>query len=223
MTPRHEDSPQREDVLIVCALAAELPGFVPPPGCELLATGVGLVEASAGTAAALARKRYRAVINAGLAGAFQQRFHIGDAVLVAEERLAGLGLEDGSRIVLPGGAQLTDRAFADDDLLAQLEGARLPTAFGLTVCSVTATATTAERLVQRYGCDVESMEGFGVLRTCERARVPAVELRGVSNYVGPRAESGWDFAAGARACVSALQTVLSILAVTTPTALSQRQ
>jgi futalosine hydrolase len=40
------------------------------------------------------------------------------------------------------------------------------------------------------------MEGFAVLRAAERAGVPAIELRGISNRVGARERSGWDFEAG---------------------------
>ena len=55
------------------------------------------------------------------------------------------------------------------------------------------------------------MEGFSVLRACELAGVPALEVRGVSNRVGDRAASGWDFAAGSRAAVEALEAVLDRL------------
>jgi nucleoside phosphorylase len=43
------------------------------------------------------------------------------------------------------------------------------------------------------------------------ARVPALEVRGVSNYVGSRARAEWDFVAGARAAAAALDAVLERL------------
>ncbi len=42
-------------------------------------------------------------------------------------------------------------------------------------------------------CDVEAMEGFGVLRACELAGVPAVELRAVSNSPDESDRSRWVF------------------------------
>jgi futalosine hydrolase len=169
------------------------------------------VEAAAETARALASGRYRAAINAGIAGAFRGRARVGEAVLVAEERMAGLGLEGGTRMALPGGATLVDRAFADDDLLAAAGGVALRTVCGVTVTTVTATDETALRLAREYDGDVESMEGFAVLRACERAGVPALEIRGISNYVGERSRSEWDFPAGAKACGDALAAVLATL------------
>jgi futalosine hydrolase len=48
------------------------------------------------------------------------------------------------------------------------------------------------------------MEGFAVLRAAEKAGIPAIEVRGISNVVGDRAKSGWDFAAGVRGLESVL-------------------
>ena len=42
-------------------------------------------------------------------------------------------------------------------------------------------------------CDVEAMEGFGVLRAAELAGVPAVELRAVSNAVDEADRGRWRF------------------------------
>lgn len=198
-------------VLVACALDAELRGLRPRPGVDVLACGVGPVEAAASVSRAIAGGAYDAVVNAGLAGAFGTRFAIGDAVLVAEERLADLGLEDGNTIALPQGRRLIDRAFCDEALLEQCAGLPYAIATGLTVSLVTATAATAVRREHCYEVDVESMEGFAVLRACELARVAALEVRGISNRVGPRAESGWDFAAGSRAVVTALEAILDRL------------
>jgi futalosine hydrolase len=52
------------------------------------------------------------------------------------------------------------------------------------------------------------MEGFSVLRAARHSGIPALEVRGISNYVGDRAQSAWDFSAGARAAGAALEAVL---------------
>jgi hypothetical protein len=43
------------------------------------------------------------------------------------------------------------------------------------------------------GCDVEAMEGFAVLRAAERAGVPALEVRAVSNDIEERDRARWHF------------------------------
>ncbi len=201
-------------ILVVCALAAELRGLEPRDGVDVLAAGIGPVEAAAATARALALGAYAAVVNAGIGGAFRGRARIGEALLVGEERLADLGLEGGGALTLPDGAELTGRAAADPELLARCEGLSLPVGRGLTVAQVTTTDATAERLLRTYDAHVESMEGFAVLRAAAIAGVPALELRGISNEVGDRAKSGWDFGAGSRAAVAALNAVLDRLIAT---------
>ena len=52
---------------------------------------------------------------------------------------------------------------------------------------------TSGRVAGGSGCDVEAMEGFGVLRACALAGVPAVELRAVSNDVGEADRAKWRF------------------------------
>jgi futalosine hydrolase len=198
-------------ILVVCALPAELRDFAKRAGVEILAVGVGPVEAAAATARALALGRYRAVVNAGIAGAFRGRAAIGDALLVVEERLADFGLEGGGALSLPGGASLAGTAAADANLVAACGGLPYPQARGLTVSQVTATAATAERFTAAYAPDVESMEGFAVLRAAELAGVPGLEVRGISNYVGDRERSEWNFGAGARATSHALADLLDCL------------
>ena len=51
------------------------------------------------------------------------------------------------------------------------------------------------------------MEGFAVLRAAQRVDVRAIEVRGISNRVGDRARSGWNFEAGR----SGLERVLRAL------------
>jgi futalosine hydrolase len=198
-------------ILVVCALLPELRYFKQRPDVEVFACGVGPVEAALGTARKLALGPYEFVVNAGIAGAFRPHARIGEAVLVALETLADLGLEGGAPLELPGGATLIERERAHAGLLARCADCGLPTATGITVSQVTTTAATAQRLVRRYGAHIESMEGFSVLRAAAVAQVPALEVRGISNYVGDRDQSEWDFAAGARATAVALDAVLDRL------------
>ena len=57
------------------------------------------------------------------------------------------------------------------------------------------------------------MEGFAVLRAAQLAGVPALELRGISNYAGDRSKSEWSLAAGRSALQTALAEVLACIGV----------
>jgi nucleoside phosphorylase len=55
------------------------------------------------------------------------------------------------------------------------------------------------------GFDVEAMEGFGVLRACEFAGVPAVELRAISNSPDEADRTRWRFDDAFAALAEALE------------------
>jgi futalosine hydrolase len=189
-------------ILIVCAVEKELAFWTPVHGVETLVTGVGPVEAACSVTHALSQRRYRLVVNAGIAGAFAGCAEIGEGVAVAMDRM-DVALETGERLALPDDAAVVEHAASDARLLAALNARGFKLVRGITVSRVTATEATAQRL-HASGAQVESMEGFAVLRAAEKAGIPAIEVRGISNVVGDRAKSGWDFAAGVRGLESVL-------------------
>ena len=197
-------------ILIVCALPAELRFFTPPAGVKIFACGVGPVEAAIGVARELRGAPYAAVINAGIGGIYRDVARVGEARLVTADALADFGLEGGGALALPEGT-LVERASANTALVEHLAGIA-PQATGITVAAVTTTDATGIRLRARYGHDVETMEGFSVFRAAQVAGVPAIGVRGISNYIGDRAASEWDFAAGARAAAATLDRVFERLA-----------
>ncbi len=199
-------------ILLACAIDKELPSWKPRDGVDLLLIGVGPVEAACAVTEALGRRTYRLVINAGLGGAIDGAAEIGDGVAVSDQTIE-LGLEDGRPIALPDGHRIVDKAYSDRELVDALAKRGYQGLHGVTVSRVTSTEETASRLAH-LGAQVEAMEGFAVLRAAERAGVPAIELRGISNRVGSRERSGWSFDAGARGLASVLDTLFEILDVT---------
>ena len=189
-------------ILLTAAVDAELGFWQPQDGVEVLITGVGPVEASCALAAALAHREYALVINAGIAGAFDAAAAIGDGVIVDHDTI-DLALESGEPLALPLGVTLADHAASDSALVAQLRAKGFSALCGITVTHVTASEEKAQAL-REHGAEVETMEGFAVLRAAARAGVRAIELRGISNRCGDRASSNWDFAAG----VSGLRRIM---------------
>jgi len=195
-------------ILIVSATSQETAFLAPQPGIELLVTGVGPVEAAAQLSRALAQGHYDLVVSAGIAGAYTHDLAIGEGVVVAEERLE-LDLETGAALTLPAGLSVADRVVSDLALVDRLVEFGFKSVRGVTVTRVTSTSATARRL-REAGAEVETMEGFAVLRAAEIAGLPAVEIRGISNYAGDRAESQWNFAAGTEGLARIAAALLSL-------------
>jgi futalosine hydrolase len=48
-----------------------------------------------------------------------------------------------------------------------------------------------DKIVAKYQPDVESMEGAAFFFSCLQAKIPFLEIRGISNYVEPRNRENW--------------------------------
>lgn len=196
-------------ILVTCAVERELGTWAQREGVEALVTGIGPVEAACAVAGVLARRRYSVVVNAGVAGAFDGAARIGDGVVVGDDMFE-LTLEDGRPIPLPDGERVASAARSDPELVAGLRANGFPVLRGVTVAQVTSSEATAARLA-RLGAQTESMEGFSVLRACERAGVVAIELRGISNRAGERARARWDLAAGLAGLARVAEALFALL------------
>jgi futalosine hydrolase len=156
-------------LLVVAATEREL---APVEGARTLVCGIGPVEAAAATARALAEERPAAVLHVGIAGAHE---------------LSPLTLVLGSEALYcdAAGQLVPARAAPDPELLARLRAA-FPEAELRPI-------GTSAAVGGSHGVDVEAMEGFAVLRACELAAVPAVEVRVVSNEIGEPDRALWRF------------------------------
>ncbi len=161
-------------ILVVAATERELERL---DGAETLCCGIGPVEAALQTARALERRRPAALLHVGIAGARELQ----PLELVLGSEAVYCDVVDPSS-TLPR----VERAEPDGALLAAAHAA-LPEAHLLPI-------GTCGRVGGGDGCDVEAMEGFGVLRAAALAGVPAVELRVVSNAVDEADRARWRIA-----------------------------
>ena len=156
-------------LLVVAATEREL---APIEGARTVVCGIGPVEAAVATARALAGEQPSAVLHVGIAGG---------------RGLEPLTLVLGTEAVYcdAAGSLVPALALPDADLLARLHEA-FPDA-------VLRPIGTSARVGGVQDLDVEAMEGFAVLRACELAGVPAVEVRVVSNEIGEQDRARWLF------------------------------
>ena len=161
-------------ILVVAATARELAA---PEGWLALQCGVGPVEAAAATAAAIAAHRPTAVLHVGVAGARRARGLASGAIVIGTEaRYCDLPAN------LP--PQWAPRVVAASPLLLAAVRRARPDAIALPI-------GTSARVGGTTGCDVEAMEGFGVLRAAQLAGVAAIEVRAVSNDIEEDDRARW--------------------------------
>jgi futalosine hydrolase len=182
---------------------------------EVALAGVGPARAAARTAAILARGGFGLVISAGIGGGFAGRAVIGDLVVATSIVAADLGAETPDGFVPLdelgfGSARVQVDAASAERLRQALAGAGLSAVAGpvLTVSAATGTAATAAaRAALVRGAAAEGMEGYGVAVAAEDYGVPVLEIRAVSNPVGPRDRSAWKI----KEALAALEAASAIL------------
>ncbi|WP_328845278.1 futalosine hydrolase [Streptomyces sp. NBC_00258] len=195
-------SPAREYAIPGASLSRVAPTEGGPAVFDLLAAGVGPAAAAAATAAALTAaaldaqpsEPYDLVVSAGIGGGFQPEAPVGSLVLADEITAADLGAETADGFVpvteLGFGAVTHRPPESLVRAVAAVTGAR--TGAVLTVNTVTGSAGRAAELRRRHPRALaEAMEGFGVAEAAAAHGVPVLELRAVSNPVGPRDRAAW--------------------------------
>ncbi|WP_046213260.1 futalosine hydrolase [Paenibacillus wulumuqiensis] len=193
-------------ILIMTAVEAEreavLRGIGDAAGqrFDVQLAGVGPASAAARTALLLARDSYDLVVSAGIGGGFEPHAIPGSIVLSSRIIAADLGsgtpehgfisvdeLGFGSSVIT------ADRSY-NEHLTAAMRHAGLTVHTGpvLTVSTTTGSAETTASLLQRIpDAAAEGMEGYGVAEAARLLGVPVLEIRAISNKVGPRDRGSW--------------------------------
>ncbi|MGW7576756.1 futalosine hydrolase [Streptomyces sp. NPDC054765] len=201
-----------------------------PVAFDVLAAGVGPAAAAAGTAtaltaAALTGAPYDLVVSAGIGGGFAPGHGgtpcgadggtpsgapLGSVVVADAIVAADLGAEtpDGFTPVTELGFGTV--AHRPDPALVKAVAAAAGAASGtvVTVSTVTGSAARAAELAARHpGVLAEAMEGFGVAEAAAAHGVPVLEIRTVSNAVGPRDRAAWRIGPALTALTGAFRTL----------------
>jgi futalosine hydrolase len=152
--------------------------------------GVGPAASAAAASAALAADDYDLVVCAGIGGGFAP-LQPGQLAVASSIAFADLGAETEAGLETFDFA--TDRYPVEPRVglaVADRTGGRLGTV--LTVATVTGTAARTKALLARFPDAVaEGMEGAGIAAAAQLHGVPFVEMRAISNVVGPRDRSAW--------------------------------
>jgi len=213
-------------ILIMTAVAAErdavLRGLQGDPRFKVIEAGVGPIEAAVRTATELALaadNRYELVISAGIAGGFNGVADVGSLVVASSIVAADLGAETPDGFLSLDELGFGSATIATDEgksrqIVDALCAAKLPARYGpiLTLATVTGSAATADKLALRVsGAAAEAMEGFGIAAAARHQSIPIVEIRAISNAVGPRDRSAWRIKDALQALEAASSVLVEVL------------
>jgi len=192
--------------------------LVQTPSFLLGITGVGLVNTAISTTKLILECAPSVVIQAGIAGTFNESIQVGDTVRVIHDFMPELQAKiPGAYISMPelgllenAGNAYTALGISNDSSLFS----HLPPVRAVSVQTISGDAPEIENLKQRYfsmfGClpDIETMEGAAFFTACSECQVPCVQIRSISNPIENRDKSRWDISKAIASLCSTLSAYL---------------
>lgn len=146
---------------------------------------------------------YTLLFNIGIAGSFNlEEFPIGTTSIIEREYFADLGFEskESFQTLFEYGiydkdlSPFTNGALCRTKLSSELEEllSNYKSATGVTVQKIVADLKKVEEIRRHFSADIESMEGAAIYYVSLQEKIPALEIRAISNAVGERDKSKWN-------------------------------
>ncbi len=187
-------------ITIVSATMTEIEPLIDKMKTEdyrLVITGIGSIATTYHLTAMFKEERPELVIQAGIAGSFETALEPGTVVLVGKDRLADLGAEEENGWKDIYDLNLADRnesPFRDGWLKNPDENLKrfgLPIVDAVTINEITTNAQRIAEIKKKYQSGIESMEGAAFHYVSLQQKIPFLQLRAVSNFVGDRDKNNW--------------------------------
>ena len=165
---------------------------------DVLITGVGLTATAYHLTRQLHLKRPGLVIQAGAAGCFDNSIPLGTVLAIKQDTIA-----DESVIELKKLKTLFDLELVPQDQFPFTKGwlannttllkkYKLKTVRGISVNQITTSKEMIRFYRKEFNPVTESMEGAAMHYTCLMEKIPFLQLRAVSNYIGERNKKNWN-------------------------------
>lgn len=190
-----------QKILIVAATEGEiakvrnLSASFPSLQIQFLISGVGAPATIFSLTKKLCNDSYDLVMNVGIAGAFRNRFSVGDVVQVVTDVFADLGIDNRGEFI-----PITESGFVDANQFPYVDGRfqnefvlpELPQAVGITANTAHGSELLINQIEQQWHADIETMEGAAVAYVCLMHEQAFCQVRAISNIVEIRNRANWN-------------------------------
>ena len=165
---------------------------------EVVITGVGLMTSTYAIAKAIAIHQPSLVIQAGIAGTLEADQPLGEVVVVRSETVGDLGVQESTGFQSLFDLKLLSSDMApwkqgkltnENDLLATIG---LKIVDGVTVNEISTNQETITYYRNQLGAQIETMEGAGLHYVALMEKLPFLQIRSVSNFIGERDKTKWE-------------------------------
>jgi futalosine hydrolase len=185
-------------ILVIAATEQEIEPFTTANSrVDVLITGVGMPSTIYHLQKRIQQMEYDCIIQAGIAGSFNNDIELEKVVVVQQDCFADLGMEERgiyTPVFNAGFANKDEFPFSDGWLVNSTEvllKTELPKVKALTVNKVSDSELQKQQFISTFNADVESMEGAALHYVCLQERIAFLQIRSISNYVGERDKTKW--------------------------------
>ena len=162
-------------------------------------TGIGTLATAISLMKTVYEEKPDFIIQAGIAGCFDSNIPLGKTVLVEEEFLGDLGVEENGKwkdvfdlkLITSNTKPFKKKGIANTTI-HQYNSFGLPTVKAVTVNQISTDAYRIDQLIKKYNPSIESMEGISLHYVCNLYKIPFLQIRSISNYVGERDKLKWN-------------------------------
>ena len=196
-----------KNILVTAATAKEIDpliatvrqGGLGNKNIDILVSGIGLTASTYHLASQLRLKKYDLVIQAGVAGSFDLQIRLGSVVAIKQDTIA-----DQSVVELKILKTLFDLKLVPNDHHPYTKGwlintnreilrnTRLKIVKGISVNQISSSKQMIQFYRNTFKPVTESMEGAALHYVCLMEKIPFLQIRGISNYIGERNKKKWD-------------------------------
>ncbi|MBL7738543.1 MAG: futalosine hydrolase [Chitinophagaceae bacterium] len=193
-------------ILLAAATAKEIQPFLDhyrrsdsAQDIDVLATGIGLVSATYALAKQVSIKKPMLVIQAGIAGCFDKNIPLGSVVIIKQDLIADLSVMENNQLLTmfdTGLVKATQPPYSkgwlvnpDKELVKRI---RLKAVKAVTVNHITTSKMMIKLYKEKFNPVAESMEGAALHYVCLMEKIPFLQIRSISNFVGQRDKKEWN-------------------------------
>jgi futalosine hydrolase len=186
-------------ILLIAATKLEIEPLNNLPGnVDIEITGVGCPAALYHLQKKLYQRKYDLAIQAGIAGTFNNKYSLGEVVIVRQDTFADIGMEELSEFTSIYQTAFADKnkfPFTDGWLVneyAYVKNQNLPLANAISINKISDSELQKQQMIKSFSPDIETMEGAALHYVCLQENIPFLQIRSISNEVGARDKSKWE-------------------------------
>ena len=166
---------------------------------DILITGIGLTATTYALTKQCQLKRPDVIIQAGVAGGLDKKMKLGDVVVVKSEALADQSVMELNSLktlfdlkLVPQNKPPFNKGWLVNPHRELLKSSGLKAVKGISVNEITTSPQKIKFYGKMFDAAVESMEGAALHYVCLMEKIPFIQFRSISNYVGERNKSKWN-------------------------------